>query len=96
MPCARSPASVIWPISLPSGRIPSRLLNIGMSGGLEQYVRYLDRLQAAGPGDETLQRHNVGVGYGVERAANCARSSEAGSLGSRQIARCAVVNPGVA
>jgi mannose-6-phosphate isomerase-like protein (cupin superfamily) len=42
-----------------SGRMPGRLLNIGLPGGLEQYVRELDRLLAAGADEEALQRHNA-------------------------------------
>ena len=39
-----------------SGRMQSRLLNMGLPAGLERYVRELERRVAAGAGEDEIQR----------------------------------------
>ncbi|MGH2448730.1 MAG: cupin domain-containing protein [Chloroflexota bacterium] len=41
-----------------AGKVPGRLVNIGTPGGLEDYVRELDRLMAENADEETLRRHD--------------------------------------
>jgi mannose-6-phosphate isomerase-like protein (cupin superfamily) len=54
---------ILFPRGIPHtfasrGTVPGRLLAIGIPGGLETYVRELDRLMGDGAGDEAVQRLN--------------------------------------